>query len=162
MKIQDMKMRVSRLEDQLDRHLVDIEVLTNKLSDADGAEYASLAEDLALARMKTDIMRESLDKAKDDLKSEEAVIQSSEYQDALKRMDVIKKDVTKAEKTISKTYDTLRSQLDDAFALCNEYDRLNSQYVGEVNTWLMPSYRWLNYIYTRLNRLLRDDRRIRR
>jgi len=156
-----LKRRVKVLEDQLDRQLVDVEVLTGRMDSTQGAEYDQVAEGLALARMKTDVMRESLDKAKDSLKSAEAEVQSSEYQDAFKRMDAIKKDVTKAEKAITKTYDTLRSQLDEVYDLCEEHDRLNRRYRGVASPWLMPSYRWLTYLHSRMSKLLRDDKKIR-
>jgi len=160
-KLDGYKRRVSQLEDQLDRQLVDIEILHNKMHHAVGAEYLQLAEDLALARMKTDIMRDSLDKAKDVLKTHQVEMQSPEYQDASKRMDAINKDVAKLEKTITKTYNTLRSQLDDVYDLCAEYDGLNSKYRGEVNTWLMSSYRWLAYLHGAVAKLARYPDKIR-
>ena len=146
-KIDTLKRRVSQLDDQLSRQLVDVETLRNRLYTTSGEDYTQVAEDLAVALMKVDIMQESLDKARSDIEAEEAVVHSPEYVDAVKRMVDIRKDVTKLEDTISKTYETLRSQLDKASRLCKDYDRLSSRYHGTYNTWLMSSYRWLSYLH---------------
>jgi len=162
MKMYALKRRVSQLEDQLDKQIEDVEVKQGRLDSADGHDYGQIAEDIALSKMKVEVMQHALDKTKDDLKSEEAVMQSPAHQDALKKMDDIKKDISKADKTITKTYDTLRSQLDDFAKLCKDYDRLNRQYLGaDGNTWVMSSYRWPSYLYHRMARIVRDASKVR-
>jgi len=143
--------RVDILQNQLDRQLADIEILEGRLQYADGQEYRQVVEDLALAKMKTDIMRQAVSKAEDDLEAAEVHTRSQDHKDAVKKMDSTKKDIDKITQAIDDTYQDLRSQLLEFKGLCDSYDSLAvSRGVVSPSARIRSHYQWPSYLYNKM------------
>jgi len=156
MKIDALKVRVDQLEDQLSGHLVDVEILQNKLGLASGSDYIKVVEDLAVARMKTEVMQEALDKARSDVAAEEAEMKSPEYKSAWRKMASLKSDADKLADEVASHYDDFRSALEKMTSVCGDYDRLARQYQDQdPNKWMMSSYRWPSYLQIKMSRIAR-------
>jgi len=157
MSISTLKRRISQLEGKYAEQVKATEGLKTRLDDAGGADYDQLSEGLALARMKVDVMREALDKAKDDLKSTEVRLKSSEYKDAVKKMTGIKSDNEKTVQDIDETVDHLVDLIEGLQKSCKDYDRLSVMVEGRSHPYgHFYSYGWIVMLKTYLDKLSHD------
>ena len=156
MSVRTLKRRVSQLEKKLADKMDDAKDLKSRMSESDGLDD-KVTEDLALTRMKAEVIRDALDKAKDDLKSEEARIKSSDYKDAVKKMNNIKSDNKKTVKVIDEKVQDLMLLIDSLQKSCKDYDRLRRQVSDEISPYgLFYTYGWIVLLKNHLEDLSHD------
>jgi len=156
MSIDEMKRRITRLEAVLSSETDKTQDLADKVTNTSGLDDKSTS-DLALAKMKVEVIRQSLDDAKADLKDEETRMTSPEYRAVVKRLDASRSDIDKKVSVIDDTVTSLIDQVDDLVKSCKDYDRLKYQLDGHPDLYgHLSSYGWIVLLKSYLDRLSHD------